>query len=106
MIFGDPRHDILFVGYQAAGTPGRDIQRYGPNGGYVILDGERHHIRAQVHSIGGYSAHADQQNLIDFVTGIPQAPTQIRLVHGDPDAKQALQRALQQRLPQTVVEIP
>jgi len=105
-MLGDPRHDILFVGYQAAGTPGRDIQRYGPNGGYVILDGERHDIRAQVHSIGGYSAHADQQNLIDFVTGIPQAPTQIRLVHGDPDAKQALQRALQQRLPQTVVEIP
>ncbi|WP_242479101.1 hypothetical protein [Lamprobacter modestohalophilus] len=32
-LLGDPRHDILFVGYQAAGTPGRDIQRYGPRGG-------------------------------------------------------------------------
>jgi metallo-beta-lactamase family protein len=66
-MLGDARHDVLFVGYQAAGTPGRDIQRYGPRGGYVVLDGERLDIRARVHTIGGYSAHADQRNLIDFV---------------------------------------
>jgi metallo-beta-lactamase family protein len=36
-MLGDPRHDILFVAYQAAGTPGRDIQRYSPRGGYVVL---------------------------------------------------------------------
>jgi len=37
----DPRHDVLFVGYQARGTPGHAIQAYGPGGGYVDLDGER-----------------------------------------------------------------
>ncbi|KZZ41220.1 MBL fold hydrolase, partial [Oleiphilus sp. HI0118] len=60
----DKRTDVLFVGYQAAGTPGRDIQNYGPRGGYVMLDGERYSIAAQVHTIGGYSAHADQKDLI------------------------------------------
>lgn len=42
----DPRTDVIFVGYQAAGTPGRTIQTYGPDGGYVDLDGERIPIRA------------------------------------------------------------
>jgi len=57
---GDPRTDILFVGYQAAGTPGRAIQRYGPQQGDVELDGARYPIRAGVHVVSGYSAHADQ----------------------------------------------
>jgi metallo-beta-lactamase family protein len=60
-MLGDPRHDVLFVGYQAAGTPGRDIQTYGPRGGYVVLDGQRIDIRAGIHTLGGYSAHADQK---------------------------------------------
>src|SRR5690606_140973 len=55
----DPRHDVLFVGYQAAGTPGGAIQRHGPRGGYVDLDGERIDIRAAIHTLAGYSAHAD-----------------------------------------------
>jgi metallo-beta-lactamase family protein len=97
-MLGDPRHDVLFVGYQAAGTPGREIQHYGPRGGYVWLDGERVDIRAQIHTIGGYSAHADQRNLLDFVTAIPEPPREIRLVHGDAAAKQALREALRQAL--------
>jgi metallo-beta-lactamase family protein len=105
-MLGDPRHDVLFVGYQAAGTPGRDIQRYGPRGGYVTLDGKRYDIRAGVHTIGGYSAHADQQNLIDFVTGIPSPPREIRLVHGDDDAKAALARMLEAAVPATEILVP
>ncbi|MBK1702084.1 MBL fold metallo-hydrolase RNA specificity domain-containing protein [Thiococcus pfennigii] len=106
-MLGDPRHDILFVGYQAVGTPGRDIQRYGPHGGYVVLDGERYDIRAQVHTIGGYSAHADQHDLIDFVVGIPTPPREIRLVHGEAQAKAALAVELRGRLgPGTRVQVP
>jgi metallo-beta-lactamase family protein len=93
-MLGDPRHDVLFVGYQAAGSPGRDIQRFGPRGGYVLLDGQRYDIRAGVHTIGGYSAHADRRNLIDFVAGIPSLPREIRLVHGDDAAKRELRDAL------------
>ncbi len=91
----DPRTDILFVGYQASGTPGRTIQKYGPRHGYVDLPEGRRDIRARVHTISGYSAHADQKNLINFVNRMRYPPEDIRLVHGDPDAKAALTQHLQ-----------
>ncbi len=90
----DPRHNVLFVGYQAAGTPGRAIQKYGPRGGWVELDGKRYTIRAGVESIGGYSAHAGKSDLLRFVQGIRQGPGMVRLVHGDDDAKRELAAAL------------
>ena len=89
-LLGDARNDILFVGYQAQGTPGRDIQRFGPQGGYVDLDGERLDIRARVHTIAGYSAHADQSGLIDFVRNMTTRPRRIRLVHGEPASSAVL----------------
>ena len=96
-MLGDKRHDVLFVGYQAEGTPGRQIQRFGPRGGFVELDGQRYDIRAQVHTMGGYSAHADQEGLIKFVTRMRQWPSEVRIVHGEPDAKQALSQVLRTR---------
>ncbi|MCP4992450.1 MAG: MBL fold metallo-hydrolase, partial [Gammaproteobacteria bacterium] len=93
-LLGDPRHDVLFVGYQARGTAGRDIQQYGPRGGWVALDGERYDIRAQVHTIGGYSAHADQKDLINFIRRMRHRPRQVRLIHGDDVAKQILRAKL------------
>jgi len=83
----DPRHDVLFVGYQAQGTPGQAIQLHGPRGGYVDLDQERYKIAAKINTIGGYSAHADQQGLLRFVTGMRRWPEQVRIVHGDAKAK-------------------
>ncbi|WP_371925135.1 MBL fold metallo-hydrolase RNA specificity domain-containing protein [Desulfobulbus alkaliphilus] len=93
-MLGDPRHCVLFIGYQAAGTPGRDIQRYGPQGGYVYLDGEKVAIRARIETIGGYSAHADQAGLVRFAARMRHQPEAIRLVHGEPTAKVALRQAL------------
>ena len=90
----DPRHDVLFVGYQARGTPGHAIQAYGPGGGYVDLDGERITIRAGIHSLSGYSAHADQNDLVRFVTRMGQLPAEVRLIHGDTEARQALAERL------------
>ncbi|WIO75384.1 MBL fold metallo-hydrolase [Porticoccaceae bacterium LTM1] len=90
----DSRTDVLFVGYQAVGTPGRDIQKYGPSGGYVELDGERIDIRAGVHTLSGYSAHADQKDLVNFVKRIRRKPKQVRVVHGSDEAKQELARLL------------
>ncbi len=96
-MLGDRRHNVLFVGYQAKGTPGQIIQQYGPKGGYVDLDGERIDIRAGIETLGGYSAHADQQGLINFVTRMRHWPSEIRLVHGEDAAKAQLARALQER---------
>lgn len=94
-MLGDARHNVLFVGYQAAGTPGRAIQTYGPDGGYVHIDGERLVIKAGIASIGGYSAHADQKGLVKFVTGMRQPPSHIRIVHGEQSAKRALAARLE-----------
>ncbi|WP_417448462.1 MBL fold metallo-hydrolase RNA specificity domain-containing protein [Idiomarina abyssalis] len=93
-MLSDPRHDVLFVGYQAEGTPGRDIQRYGPEGGYVWLDDEKIDIRARVETISGYSAHADQKDLVEFVEGISGERPQVRLVHGSLNAKHILSERL------------
>ncbi|MCR9295174.1 MAG: MBL fold metallo-hydrolase [bacterium] len=90
---GDPNSDVVFVGFQAAGTPGRYIQ----DSDWVRLDGERYDIRAQVHQLSGYSAHADQSDLIRFVEGMAEAPKAIRLVHGEEPAKSALKQQLQSR---------
>lgn len=96
-MLGDKRHNVLFVGYQAKGTPGHAIQTYGPKGGYVDLDGERIDIRAGITSIGGYSAHADQKGLVEFVTGMQEWPTEIRVVHGEERAKGVLTDILEAR---------
>jgi metallo-beta-lactamase family protein len=87
---GDATADVLFVGYQGRGTLGRDIQQYGPRNGYVFINNTRLSINAKVHTISGYSAHADQNGLIKFVTGMRKKPSHIKIVHGDDDAKAAL----------------
>ena len=96
-MLGDKRHNVLFVGYQAPGTPGHAIQTYGPKGGYVDLDGERIDILAGIASIGGYSAHADQKGLVEFATGMQKWPIEIRVVHGEEGAKRGLAEILKAR---------
>ena len=110
-LISDSRNDILFVGYQAKGTAGRDIQIYGSpeykeQGGYVELDGERYIIKANVHTISGYSAHADQHDLINFVKRMRVKPTDIRIVHGDDDAKRQLKTKFESLFKEVRVTIP
>ncbi len=109
-MLGDARHNVVFVGYQARGTPGRAIQQHGPQNGYVDLDGERYTINAGVHTLGGYSAHADQKGLVSFITGMHHWPKEVRLVHGDENAKATLatklRQAAQERSKELQVTIP
>ena len=102
-LMGDPRTDILFVGYQAHGTPGREIlegakTRMESNEQVLIdLDGGSYPLRAAVHSISGYSAHADQRDLVNFVRGIQEPPKSVRLVHGEEEARKSLAEALRKQ---------
>jgi metallo-beta-lactamase family protein len=91
---GQAETDIVFVGYQAAGTPGSYLQR---GSDWVSLDGKRFDVRAAVHTLSGYSAHADQADLIRFVEGFEEPPRQIRLVHGEYQPKQTLAAKLSER---------
>ena len=93
-MFGDKRLNVLFVGYQAKGTPGQVIQQHGPKKGYVYLDGERIQIQAGIDNIGGYTAHADQHGLLNFASGMCKPPQHMRIVYGEPQAKRQLAKAL------------
>ena len=92
------KNDILFVGYQAIGTHGRAIQDYADKpGGYVYLDGDRKTINAKVHNLTGYSAHADQKGLVDWIDSMPEKPGAIKLVHGEGKARKVLGEVLEKR---------
>lgn len=106
-LLGDERNDVLFVGYQAAGTPGRDILRYHnkPNG-FVVFDGERYTISAKVQQISGYSAHAGQRDLLNFIKRMRVKPQKIHLVHGDDNAKQILKGLIEMENPECEVVVP
>lgn len=97
-----PRHNVLFSGYQAKGTPGAVIQAAEGAEGFlgIDLDGERYDIRAGVATLEGYSAHADQAGLLAFVGGIEAPPKEVRLVHGEFKAKAALAKALREAQPE------
>lgn len=79
---GNPVNDIVFVGYQAKGTLGRRIIE------------KKVPVKAGIHTLTGYSAHADQRMLVNWVNSMPQPPKEIRLVHGEENARKALARAL------------
>ena len=109
-LIDDFRTDILFTGYQARGSTGGKIQKYGDkskySNGWVELDGRRYDIRAGVYSISGYSAHADQKDLLAFVRRMRHKPLDMRLVHGDEPAKHTLQEALHAICPHSRITIP
>lgn len=71
-----------------------------------MLDGGRVDIAAGIHTLSGYSAHADQKGLLNFVKRMRRPPSEIRLVHGDEGAKRVLKREFEQLLPGCAVVIP
>jgi metallo-beta-lactamase family protein len=91
---GEANTDLVFVGFQASGTPGRALQ---DGRDPVRLDGRPFDVAAHVHQLSGYSAHGDQQDLIEFVEGFEEPPGQIRLVHGEWQPKRVLQQELERR---------
>ncbi|QDH69491.1 MBL fold metallo-hydrolase RNA specificity domain-containing protein [Marilutibacter alkalisoli] len=77
---------VMFVGYQAAGTLGRRLVERAP---WVRIHGRDHRVGAQIHTVGGLSAHAGQQGLIDWYGHIEGHPP-LALVHGEDRAREAL----------------
>jgi metallo-beta-lactamase family protein len=79
---------VLFVSYQAEGTPGRAIQRAATRGGRVWLDHEEVRVRAHVETLGGLSAHADRRELGRWLGAIPDVQ-KVVLHHGEPRAQRS-----------------
>lgn len=86
-----PEATILFVGYQAEGTLGRYLLDGGQK---ARLFGEEVVVRADIENIRGWSAHADQDMLVDWVKRFRVYPQQLFLVHGEAKAAQALKERL------------
>jgi metallo-beta-lactamase family protein len=77
---GREESSIVFAGYQGEGTLGRAIIEKKPS---VKIMRQEIPVRAQVYTLGGLSAHADQPGLISFMRGIKKAPDTTYLVHGE-----------------------
>ncbi|MFQ6096892.1 MAG: MBL fold metallo-hydrolase RNA specificity domain-containing protein, partial [Armatimonadota bacterium] len=77
---GDSRNTILFVGYQAENTLGRKLR---DGAEYIKLFGERRRVRAKIEALDGFSAHADQSELLEWLSGMRERPKVVFTVHGE-----------------------
>jgi len=86
---------VLFVGYQAEGTLGRRIL----DGEDVVrIHGEEIAVNATIERIDDFSAHADQEGLLEWLKGFEKVPAQVVLVHGEEEALDTLQRLIESEL--------
>lgn len=88
-LIDDPTATLLFVGYQGQGTLGAQLQAGVKT---VRIDGEMRDVRCQIRSISGFSAHADESELLDWLRGFKRPRLRrVFIVHGDPDAQAAIE---------------
>jgi len=92
-LLGDPDATLLFVGYQGVGTLGASLQG---GAGKARVEGQLVEVRCRVRSISGFSAHADESQLLDWLRNFGgHPPRRVFLVHGDPDAQAAIEPKIQ-----------
>jgi metallo-beta-lactamase family protein len=101
-ILPDPNAIIVFVGYQAAGTPGRRILNAEPE---VKILGQWIPLRCHVERIGGFSAHADWKEILHWMQPLPTAPKRVFITHGEPEAAAAMAAHIREHFSWTV-EVP
>jgi metallo-beta-lactamase family protein len=91
----DHRTTVLFVGFQAVGTRGRAMQ-----GGaeFIRLYGREIPVRARVETLQGLSAHADRGEILAWLRASGVRPGRVHLVHGEPDARDALAALLRETM--------
>lgn len=82
---------VIIVGYQAMGTPGRALV----DGAKVFrLGGEKIAVNAAIHTLGGFSAHASQSQLIDWINHFSKPHPRLFLIHGEAETKVVFQQRL------------
>ena len=91
----DPRHHIVFAGFQVAGSRGAHLVAGATE---VKIHGEYVPVRAAVTHLEGFSGHADSDELMAWLRGLRAPPRQTFVVHGDPQASDALRVRIQDEL--------
>ena len=90
----DPKNAVIFVGYQAEGTLGREIIE---GAKFIDIYGEKIKVAAKIYTINGFSAHADQRELTEWL-GKVHGLEKIFLIHGEADKQRIFKKHLIQTL--------
>lgn len=90
-LLGKDTTEIIFIGYQAEKTIGRQLLEKNSS---VWINKKEYPVHAKIHKINGFSAHADQEDLINFVKNLSNKPDIIFLTHGEEDARHQLKKKL------------
>lgn len=85
---------VVIVGYQSQGTLGRQLIE---GAKHVTIFGEKIAVKARVHTLGGFSAHAGQTDLVQWFDHLAGSRPQVVLIHGEPKGREPLGRLLEQR---------
>jgi len=91
----DERNTVLFVGYQAQGSRGRQLLE---GAEMIKIHGERIPVRAQIARVDALSGHADENEILRWLANFQRPPARTFIVHGETQSAQALQRTIQERL--------
>jgi metallo-beta-lactamase family protein len=91
----DPRSTILLSGFQAPGTRGRTLQQGAKD---LKIHGDWVPINAEVAQLDMLSAHADSNELMRWLSGFKRAPRRVFIVHGEPEASEALRVRIEREL--------
>jgi metallo-beta-lactamase family protein len=97
-----PESTILFVGYQAQGTLGRIIVEGARE---VRILGQTHPVKARVEKLNGLSGHADQAELMKWISALRKPPRRVFVTHGEPEAAEILAGRIRDQMP-CPVDIP
>ena len=89
----EPENHVVFAGFQAGGTRGEKIVNGAPE---VKIHGAWYPVRASVTQLDGFSGHADADELIAWMAAIKRPPQQVWIVHGEPQAADALRVRIQE----------
>jgi metallo-beta-lactamase family protein len=89
-----PESTILFAGYQAAGTLGREIVEGAKE---VRIFGQNYPVKARIAYINGFSAHADRDELIKWLSSLRQPPRHVFVTHGEASVSQRFARLVKDK---------
>lgn len=90
----NPNAHILIVGYQSQGSLGRKLVDRMPE---ISVFGEKKELRAQVHTLGGFSAHAGQTDLLDWFSTLAPSKPKVVITHGEDVPRKALAEQIRKR---------
>jgi metallo-beta-lactamase family protein len=86
-----PETHVLIAGFQGRGTLGRQLVDQAKT---VVIFGETIPVRAQIHTLGGFSAHAGQTDLLEWFGALAPSRLRVALTHGEDGPRQALARRI------------